>query len=190
MNSIEKNIELREKFSAMPINAVGEKEVEKTKLAIFDFDETLVQSQDMFYQLMRVAAEGLGLLCDEEIIKKVFSKWDKEYFGWGKDLEEQKFIYKNKYQPLVTKLSNDPIFLNQMTFFDGMKYVIRILARTDIALAIASSRDVLSILTFLKREGMRSYFSIIEATEGGKNFEDKPDISIVSYISQEMGIPL
>ena len=190
MNSIEKNIELREKFKAVPINAVGEKEIEKTKLAVFDFDETLVQSQDMFYQLMITAAERLGLICDDVIVKKIFAKWDKEYFGWGKDLEEQKVIYESKYQPMVTKLSNDPFFLNQMIFFDGMKYVIRVLARTDIALAIASSRDVLSILTFLKKEGMKDYFSIIEATEGGKNFEDKPNISIVSYISQEMGIPL
>ncbi len=190
MNSIEKNIELREKFKAVPIEDIGKVEKEKTKLAVFDFDETLVQSQDMFYRLMMVAAEKLGLVCDDVIVKKIFSKWDKEYFGWGKNLEEQKLIYIKKYQPMITTLCNNPFFIKQMKFFDGMQYVIRVLARTDIALAIASSRDVRSINTFLKKEGVDSCFSIVEATEGGKIFEDKPSISIVSYISQETGIPL
>ena len=60
----------------------------------------------------------------------------------------------------------------------------------NIALAVASSRDLYSILSVLKREGLKDYFDIIEATEGGKIFRDKPDTHIVQYISQEVGVPL
>lgn len=190
MNSIEKNISLQEKYKAVPASLFNKEKVEKTKLAVFDFDETLVESQDMFYELMAEAMKRLNLPSSFDIVKNIFAKWDNEYIGWGKDLEEQKHIYTYKYQPMITKLARDPYFLNQMVFFNGMKEVIKILAETDIALAIASSRDLTSILLFLKKEGVKDYFSMVEATEGGKNFKDKPNSEIVNYISQEMGITL
>lgn len=190
MNSIEKNAKLKEKFNAVSVYSFGKEPVEKSRLAVFDFDETLVKSQEMFYILMEDAMKRLNLPHSEYILKNVFANWDKEYFGWGKDLEEQKQIYVKKYQPLVTKLSNEMQYIKQMYFYDNMKSVIKSLAKTDIALAIASSRDLTSILTFMKMHGMRDYFSIIEATEGGKNFDDKPNTAIVNYIAQEVGIPL
>ena len=190
MNSIEKDAMLKEKFKAVLPSSFGVEPVAKTKLAVFDFDETLVQSQDMFYKLMIEAMVRLKLPCSEDIVKDIFAKWDKEYFGWGNNLEEQKVIYQSKYQPMITKLSNDPYFLGQMILFDGMKDTIKLLAKTDIALAIASSRDLTSILTFLRKEGIKDYFIMVEATEGGKNFEEKPNPSIVNYISQEIGVSL
>ncbi len=190
MNSIEKDAMLKEKFKAVSLSSFGVEPVAKTKLAVFDFDETLVKSQDMFYLLMKEAMKRLNLSCSEYIVKNIFVGWDKEYFGWGKNLEEQKIVYTDKYQPLITKLASDPYFLNQMVFFDGMKQVIKDLANTDIALAVASSRDLTSILKFMKKECMKDYFSMIEATEGGKNFKDKPNVSVVNYIAQELGISL
>ena len=189
MNSIEKNNILVNKFKAVPVRMYGFKP-EKTKLAVFDFDETLVQSQDMFFELNAEAMIMLNLPCTKEIVENIFNKWDKEYLGWGKNLEEQKEIYRTKFTPLVTKLSNDAYFINKMKFFEGMKETIKQLAKTDIALAIASSRDLHSILKFLQKEEVRDCFEMVEATEGGRNYKDKPHPAIVYYIAQEIGIPI
>ena len=190
MNSTEKDRMLREKFKGVILSDFGKKEPEKTKLAIFDFDETLVKSKDVFHGINTEAMRRLKLNSDNDLASNIFTKFDKEYVGWGKDLEEQKEIYYSKYQPMVTKVSNEEQFINQMKFYDGMVHVIKLLSQTDIALAIASSRDLTSILKFLRKEGMKHYFGMVEATEGGLNFPDKPNPHIVSYISQEMGIDL
>ncbi len=190
MNSIEKRKYLAEKFNAKSLSELQKKDVEKTKLVVFDFDGTLVSSSTMFYNVMKEAMIMLKLPVSDYIIKNIFPKFDKEYFGWGKDLEEQKNIYVTKFQPLITKLSNQEEYIKQMYLFNNIKETIKILAKTDIALAIASSRDLNSILTFLKRQELKHYFSMIEATEGGINFMDKPNTSIVNYISQEVGISL
>ena len=69
---------------------------------------------------------------------------------WGKDLNEQIDIYNKYFNPLVTQLSNIPYFYKQMEFYKEMKNVIIELSKTDINMAIASSRDLNSILTFLQ----------------------------------------
>ena len=190
MNSIEKNISMKERFKASSPYVLENKKVEKTKLAIFDFDETLVQSKDVFHDVNTEAMRRLKLNSDNDLASTIFFKFNNEYVGWGKDLEEQKEIYYSKFQPMVTKISNEDKFIYQMKFYEGMREVIKILANTDIALAIASSRDLTSILKFLKKEGVKDCFTIVEATEGGLNFRDKPDIQVVSYISQEVGVDL
>ncbi|MBR1544683.1 MAG: HAD family hydrolase [Alphaproteobacteria bacterium] len=190
MNSIEKDKMLKEKFNGVFVSEFGKTAPEKTKLVVFDFDETLVQSKDVFHNINTEAMKRLNLNSDNDLASNIFVKFDKEYVGWGKDLEEQKQIYYSQYQPMITKVSNEEEFINQMKFYDGMKEVIKILAKTDIALAIASSRDLTSILKFLRKEGVKHCFEMIEATEGGLNYPDKPHPQIVNYISQELGIDL
>lgn len=190
MNSIEKDSYLREKFAGKLVSELEYCNEEKNKLVVFDFDETLVQSKDMFFNANKRAMEILNLPHNDYIVSNIFILVNSEYLGWGKDLKEQVEIYENLYAPLVTKLSNTEEFLNQVKFYNVMHSVIKELAKMNIALAVASSRDLYSILSVLKREGLKDYFDIIEATEGGKIFRDKPDTHIVQYISQEVGVPL
>ena len=163
MNSIEKKMSVKERFAGVDIQNFNTQNtpVEKTKLAIFDFDETLVHSKDVFRQVNIAAMKHLGLKTSDEIVNSIFSIYDKEYIGWGKNLQEQADIYRNKFSPLVSKLSADPKYYRQMKLFDGMREVIKELSKTDIALAIASSRDLLSILRFLKEEELKDEFSMI-----------------------------
>jgi len=191
MNSIEKKALLKERFGGVDIkefDAQNNIPVEKTKLAIFDFDETLVHSQEVFRQVNIAAMKYLGLKYNDEIVRSIFSQYDKNYIGWGKNLKEQIEIYKNTFSPLVSKLSADPKYYRQMTLFNGMRDVIKELSKTDVALAIASSRDLLSIMRFLKEEDLNHHFSMIEVTEGGKIFPDKPNPSIANWIMGETGI--
>ncbi len=188
MNSIEKNIIVKEiDTNPVTLNNYSSR-IEKNKLVVFDFDETLVKSKHVFDMINKYTLDLFNLYYNDEILKKFFFTYDKEYFGWGKNLEEQKNIYLNKVAPFITSLSNDTQYIKQVEFYNGMKQVITELARTDIALAIASSRDLGSILSFLKYEGVRNCFDIVEATEGGKNFDDKPSTHIIDYISTELGI--
>ena len=189
MNSIEKDMYLREKFAGIPVDFKNVNEF-NNGLVVFDFDETLVKSKHVFQQVNRRAMQYLDLACNEFIVSNIFALHDKRYFGWGKDLNEQIYIYNHYFNPLVTQLSNNPYFYKQMEFYKEMKNVILELSKTDINMAIASSRDLNSILTFLQMEGVKSCFKMIEATEGGKNFEDKPSTHVVDYISTELGISL
>ena len=189
MNSTEKDMYLREKFAGVSVDFKEEKKF-NNGLVVFDFDETLVKSKHVFQQVNKRAMEYLGLRCDEFIISNIFVLHDKEYLGWGKDLNEQIDIYNKYFNPLVTQLSNNPYFYKQMEFYKEMKNVIIELSKTDINMAIASSRDLNSILTFLQMEGVKNCFKMIEATEGGKIFKDKPNTHIVDYISAELGISL
>ena len=189
MNSTEKDIYLREKFGGVPVN-FDNKKLFNDGLVIFDFDETLVKSKHVFQQVNKAVMQYLDLECNDFIASNIFALHDKEYFGWGKDLNEQIDIYNKYFNPLVTQFSNIPYFYKQMEFYKEMKNVIIELSKTDINMAIASSRDLNSILTFLQMEGVKNCFKMIEATEGGKNFEDKPSTHIVDYISAELGISL
>ena len=167
-----------------------EKNKKKSKMVVFDFDETLVKSQDVFYVMTERAIRKLCLPCSEYVVKHIYSEYDKEFFGWGKNLNDQIYIYKKHFQPLITLFSSDYYFIKQMAFFDGIKNVIKMLAKTDIALAIASSRDLISILNFLNINGVENEFNSIKATEGGLNYPDKPDTAVVRAISEELNIPL
>lgn len=190
MNAIEKDKYLREKFGGRLISDSFQKKIKKTKLAVFDFDETLVQSKKMFDNVNRTAMKKLNLSFTEDIVQNTFTIAQTEYIGWGKDLNEQIHIFQTKFNDTVVQLCNKEEFLNQVKFYNGMREVIKQIAKTDFALAIASSRDLYSILKFLKKERMLSYFDMVQATEGGKHFKDKPHPQIVNYISQEIGIPL
>ena len=163
-----------------------EKDNSSSKIIIFDFDETLVHSKDMFNNVNRRAMEKMGFAHTEDIVKNLFAWVKKKYIGWGKNLEEQITIYDNEYSNLVTELSNQEEFLSQVYFYDGMIEVIKMLAKTDYKLAIASSRDLYSILAILQRNKLNTYFSTVKATEGGKNFKDKPDPQIINHISDEL----
>ncbi|MBD5404979.1 HAD-IA family hydrolase [bacterium] len=189
MNAIEKEKYLRKKFGGRAISATSPEKIEKTKLVVFDFDETLVHSKEMFDNVNRRAMETLNLPHTEDIVKNAFNILQTEYVGWGKNFEDQVHIFKTRFNDTVVKLCNQDEFVNQVRFYNGMRNVIKQLAKTDVALAIASSRDLHSILKFLRKEKMLSYFEMIQATEGGKKFRDKPDTQIVNYISQEIGIP-
>lgn len=189
MNAIEKEKYLRKKFGGRPISAPYPEKIEKTKLVVFDFDETLVHSKEMFDNVNRRAMEKLNLPHTEKIVKNAFNILQTEYVGWGSNLEDQIHIFKTRFNDTIVQLCNQDEFINQVRFYDDMREVIKQLAKTDIALAIASSRDLYSIIKFLRKESMLSYFEMIEATEGGKKFRDKPDTHIVNYISQEIGIP-
>lgn len=188
MNATEKEKYLRKKFGGRPISKPFPEVIEKTKLVVFDFDETLVHSKEMFDNVNRAAMKKLNLPYTEKIVKNAFTILQTKYVGWGSNLEEQIRIFKTKFNDVVVQLCNQDEFINQVKFYNGMRNVIKQLAKTNIALAIASSRDLHSILKFLRKEKMLSYFEMIEATEGGKHFRDKPDTHIVNYISQEIGI--
>ncbi|MGN0929146.1 MAG: HAD family hydrolase [Alphaproteobacteria bacterium] len=190
MNATEKDKYLRNKFAGKSIYELNTPQHKEEKLVVFDFDETLVHSNAMFLNLNKKAMDILKLPYTEQIAKKVYSLALSKYIGWGKDFNEQLSIFHNKFSPLSTKLCNQEEFLNQVKLYNGMREVIKQLAKTNIKLAIASSRDLYSIIKILKREALFSYFDIVEATEGGKHFKDKPHTQIVNYISQELGIPL
>lgn len=162
----------------------------EAKIVIFDFDETLVRSKGMFDNVNRRALDILKLPYTEEIVKNLFMQVREKNLGWGKSLEEQQRFFETEFNDLIVKLCNKDEFLKQVKFYDGMRQVIRELAKTNIKLAVASSRDVYSIMSILKREEMLSYFDIIEATEGGKIFKDKPDPEIVKYIAENVGASL
>ncbi len=159
MNSTEKDMYLREKFAGVPVDFKEEKKF-NNGLVIFDFDETLVKSKHVFQQVNKAAMQYLDLECNDFIVSNIFALHDKEYFGWGKDLNEQIDIYNKYFNPLVTQLSNNPYFYKQMEFYKEMKNVIIELSKTDISIAIASSRDLASIIKFLNLEGVRGYFNI------------------------------
>lgn len=188
MNSIEKSVSLKERFAGVDVASYNKEDVVKTKLAVFDFDETLVHSKHVFRQVNNMAMEMLGLPHDDYIVATIYSLYKKQYIGWGKNLEEQQEIYHSKFNPLVSSLSADPRFYKQMEFYLDMKDVIKQLAKTNIALAVASSRDLKSILRFLDYEGVRDHFEMIQATEGGLIFDDKPSTQVVDWISTEVGI--
>ena len=190
MNSIEKKVVVKDISNIFSNFVISRSKKAKNKLAVFDFDETLVKSKHVFNKINKVVLDFYGLPYDDNIVSNFFMLYDKKYLGWGRNLKEQKKIYTENVQPLVTKLFNEPKYFKQMEFFTGMKNVILELAKTDIALAIASSRDLNSIMQFLKYEGVEGCFDIIEATDGGLQFKDKPDTQIVEYISQELGIKL
>ena len=162
----------------------------EAKIVIFDFDETLVRSKGMFDNVNRRALDILRFPYTEEIVKNLFMQVREKDLGWGMSLEEQKRFFETEFNDLIVKLCNEDEFLKQVKFYDGMRKVIRELAKTNIKLAVASSRDVYSIMSILKREEMLSYFDIIEATEGGKIFKDKPDPEIVKYIAENVGASL
>ncbi len=161
-----------------------------SKIVIFDFDETLVHSKGMFDNVNRRALDILGLPYTEDVVKNLYVQVKEKDLGWGKSLEEQKRFFENEFNDLIVDLCNQEEFLKQVRFYDGMRRVIRELAKTNIKLAVASSRDVYSIMSILKREEMLSYFDIVEATEGGKIFKDKPDPEIVKYIAENVGASL
>lgn len=162
----------------------------EAKIVIFDFDETLVHSKGMFDNVNRRALDILGLPYTEEVVKNLFMSVREKDLGWGMNLEKQKRFFETEFNDLIVKLCNEDEFLKQVKFYDGMRKVIRELAKTNIKLAVASSRDVYSIMSILKREEMLSYFDIVEATEGGKIFKDKPDPEIVKYIAENVGASL
>ena len=190
MNSIEKTLTVEEKYGAIPLSKYDNQvaPIEKNKLAIFDFDETLVHSKDVFRQVNIETMKYYNLKITEEIINTIFAIYDKKYIGWGRNLEEQADIYRTKFSPMVSELSADPRFYRQMKLYNGMREVILELSKTDIALAIASSRDLTSILRFLQEEDIKHHFSMIEATEGGKIFPDKPKPHVANWIMSETGI--
>ena len=181
---------LQEKFAGKGIDEYYQKPVKKDSLVVFDFDETLVESRHIFYKVNKKAMELLNLPHDEVLPSNIFQVFDKKYLGWGKNLEEQIDIYKNKYSVLIDQLMRQKEYVKATKFFSGMIDVIRQLSKTNVALAVASSRDLESIINVLKYNGVINDFAIVEATYGGRKFNDKPDTHIVDYISTELGIPL
>lgn len=162
----------------------------ESKMVVFDFDETLVHSKKMFTRLNKRAMDMMGFSYTKEIAENLYAMVRNTYIGWGKDLEEQKKIFFTQFSDLVTSLCNKELFLKQMQFYNGMREVIKELAKMDINLAVASSRDVYSIIKFLAKERIISYFNMIEATDGGRRFKDKPDTEILKFISKKLETPL
>lgn len=177
MNSIEKNLANRTVDS-------------NSKTVVFDFDETLVFSKKMWRQLNKYVMSKLGLPYNSFVLDNMFKLYDKEYIGWGKDLKEQVKIYNNDFVRLVDKNTKNPDFYKLMSFFDNMKEVIKTLFNTNFTIAIATSRDLGSVLEFLAYEDMLKYFDAIRSTEGGFLFKDKPDPYILKVISHDLGISL
>lgn len=164
--------------------------IKKDKMVVFDFDETLVKSSHVWEDINDFVMNKLSLPHNDYIVKNIFSLFNTQYIGWGKDLEEQKKIYVHEFEPLVSLLTAKPDFYKKMYFFDKMKDVIKILSSFSFSLAIASSRDLLSIIRFLEHEGMLKYFDSVQATQGGLVFDDKPNTSVVNYVSAGTGVPL
>lgn len=188
-NKTSLQMSLMKEFGGRPANEVP-LNLKKESLVVFDFDETLVETQHLHTIINEKVLKLLNLPYDDSLPLNIFNRVYKEDLGWGKTLDEQIDFFKNTYSPVVDKFMQQSDFVKATRFFNGMVDVIRLLSKSNIALAIASSRDLESIIKVLKYNGLVENFDIVEATYGGRKFNDKPDTHVVDYISSELGISL
>ncbi|MDR2099099.1 MAG: HAD family hydrolase [Rickettsiales bacterium] len=143
------------------------------KVVAFDFDQTSAMTLELWTEIKSAVADGMGLPLSPEQNTAIYFSWDKEYIGWGKNLEEQKAIYRAYYAPRVESEWQKREWIDRVALFPGMKDVMEELSETY-RLMIVTSRDMYSTSAALGNSGVLRLFDGIIASDAGRSYPDKP----------------
>lgn len=144
--------------------------------AIFDFDETMVQLEDLHGTASATLAREMG--DDYARLPESFRERSghrviddvaemKSFFGWGADLDA---LYVRRQE-----LFDDECARANIELLPGVERVVRDLARRRLALGVASSGTGESIRRILQRLGLAEFFAAVVAGEDVRHGKPHPE---------------
>ncbi|HOV13929.1 MAG TPA: beta-phosphoglucomutase family hydrolase [Spirochaetota bacterium] len=154
---------IKHKYKKPQINAV-----------IFDFDGTLVDSEENYYKADKILLSQYDIHFTEDMKKK--------YIGTG-NLEMMKQIkeaysIKDSVETLLEKKNS--IYLDiarkDTKIFPEMKKLIEILKKNDYPIAIASGSSPIILKELLSKLSLTKYFDVVVSAEDVKKGKPAPDI--------------
>ncbi len=177
----------------------GGRVLKPKKLIIFDFDEALAQTTNVWPHVFKRAMERLGeekginipfnKKFKEEFAKHFFYVFHNVDFGIFKTMQEQKDMFEYELKPFIVETWKEKQILDMVKLYNGWKEVIKTLAEVDVKMAVASSRDLATIVSIFEREDILQYFEkdLILASQGGIHWKDKPNPEMLLHAMQEVG---
>jgi HAD superfamily hydrolase (TIGR01509 family) len=153
----------------------------KKKLAIFDFDGTLVDAYDSIYKTINFVSEKLNY-------KKFGYEEVKRAVGKG-DIQLIKTLFKDKYKIAHSLYKENYLnFLkNNVKVIDGVFDFLEELKRRKIKIAGATNRAEFSLKDLLKETDLEKYFDLVLCADDVKQPKPNPEIilKIVDYFRVE-----
>ncbi|HBD93839.1 MAG: hypothetical protein A2015_11480 [Spirochaetes bacterium GWF1_31_7] len=156
----------------------------KIKAVIFDFDGTIVDSEDNYYEADRLLLKSFGYDFTKDMKKKYVGIGNfpmmqdiKKVYNLTAGVDELLLLKNNLYLDLARK---------QTIVFPEMKIFLKLLHETGyiIALASGSSQIILNELT--DALGISNFFNTIVSTEAvGKG---KPDPAVFIYAGEKISV--
>lgn len=162
-------------FNLIEISSVKNKKASyKIDAVIFDFDGTLVDSEENYYKADKILLSQYDVHFTEDMKKK--------YIGTG-NLEMMKQI-KEKYNikdPVETLLDKkNSIYLDiarkETKIFPEMKKLVEKLVKNGINIAIASGSSPIILRELLVKLNLNKYFNVVVSSEDVKKGKPSPDI--------------
>lgn len=158
--------------------------MESTRLAIFDFDGTIVDTHVGIVQTTHAVVDRLGLPqpTDEQITLCIGLPLYQSLSRASKVPQERIPEAVDLYHELF-----DQIAIPLITVFDGVKQTLEELKRRGVRMAIATSRGADSLEKIMKLQGIDHYFEKCLTVDNGMAPKPAPDM--VNAILEWSGIP-
>lgn len=156
------------------------------KLVMFDFDGTLVDSQNAIVAAMSRAFEGVGLAAPEaaSVRRVVGLRLEAAVGALAPDADAAAVDrLAEGYRQAFFELRSQPD--HEEPLFPGARAVLEALSRTDILLGIATGKNRRGLLASLERHGLADHFVTLKTADDGPG---KPNPAILELAMGELGI--
>ena len=157
----------------------------KKHLLALDNDGTLSDTKQFFIDVNIELANNLGLFLTKKDAGDLYSLWDKKYLGWGKDLEEQKVIYKQIFVPKTFEMIHQQKYLGKVEFFPGIEKVLDELYQMGIKLSVVTSSTGVRAKDILLRKKLLDKFKGGIVSVVDNKFKDKPSTEALQLLSDK-----
>ncbi len=156
------------------------------KLVMFDFDGTLVDSQNAIAAAMARAFEGAGLAApDAAAVRRVVGLRLEEAVGALAPNADPAAVAElaEGYRQAFFELRTRPD--HEEPLFPGARAVLEALCQTETLLGIATGKNRRGLLVSLERHGLSDHFVTLKTADDGPG---KPHPAILELAMSELGI--
>lgn len=153
---------------------------------IFDFDGTLVDSEPLYAEALRLVLLGVGISMDAEFLRNRFVGIDNGSILQQLAMEEGQVLSVGIEEKLRQTIES--LMQSRLKPMEGAEEVLIALAKRHVPLAIASNSTSQTVLRMLEQSGLAAFFSGQVATRDlVETPKPAPDIYLLA--AQMLGFP-